>query len=882
MTHVIIGLSDSGARCLSLVNDLCVANASATQLGSYVFFHVNGKEYLPFVGDEHRFTLSENMPSDVMASMRDVLKSAMPKGDQETIDAVSKEPSRRYYSTLFKSQSSVFFDAVDAVLSQEKEGDNIVFHLVASISDVASTAMITEILLTLFHKYPQSRLFLYLFCSLPANVSEVALASMYAVLLEYSMVRSDRIYFFTYQDYIDVDQSEDEVCAQQIYSIINVTSLNIGQVGALGEVATKHTSFLTMEEKIFSVDMPTLSALLSRQCALGLIEQILMNDASQFSSLPWIENLLEEKKWLLHMDFLSMDQEVNQNEKQEWVRVEQEWASRLHFFLDEQKEDQSWFDQVSNIANSLNAVAQRYFRGRGIGLFYTVNDSGVSAMAKRIALQIETALLESWQQENGSLMSLLVWVDEVIVHITRRLSMCRNRRTQQCAVAKDELKQYRDLMEKWQEAGRMGQKRIERQNPVENMTAMLERHYVADCHDKAMTYACKLLLSVLEELSNSKEHLEALRNQIRQRMRAENAENLSVSVNKKYTSFFKSEWQIVPGAGSWGVQWLPELGKNTGLLNSVIEQMSGALDTEKGFVAMPSLLEDEKLLTTVARRIVQKYPILRGNENNVEPTLFWQAMRIFLSDFPEVFSQVLGEASANNEGEFCPTEQPIHFCLLPPNNEDKTLIDGLIHQCQQMLPESKILNNIRMGVPQIIFRQIGFMGITDFQGLDKMRMAYDQLIFAPNGAVWSLLLHTQTNLPYPDYESKIFPNQADAHDLRQQLLWGEICGVVKEAENSDIYLILGNIPIRLGKHFPDAQESINSWRAKLLKAALHNAKNSMTQEQIQQYLQKRLAQVQTICLNGKTDLSHADWQEAGRYVAWARASEVVLKQLESA
>lgn len=873
MTHVIIGLSEGSAHCLSKVNDLCVSGDSVSQLGAYTFFYINGKpNTLSFIAEEYRFRLPEKLEMVAARNVGKILASAIPKVNQSSLEQWAVEPSRRYYAELFKLHSDVFFRKVGTVVSTEKNSqDSLYFHLVVDISDVASSGIITELLLYLFNSYPQSIVFIYLFCSASSGMDDQALASMYAVLLEYNIAQSERIYFFPYQDYIDVKQSPSEICAQQIYSMLNASSLNFGKVES-GASTTPEAPFLTLAEKIFAVDIPTLHTLASRQCALDVLGSMLLHDTVGVKTLSWIENMLDDKQWLLHMDFLSMDQDVYQAEAQKWVRVEQEWASRVHFFLDEQRKDQDWYGQIDNVAKSLSMVAQRYFRGRGIGLFYAVNDSGVSAVAKKIVQQIEEALIESWKKEDCSLMMLFVWADEIIIQVSRRLSACRNRRTQQCSIAKDELIRYQEVMQAWQKAGRMGQRKIERQHSIEHVIGMLERHYVADCNEKAMIYACKLLLVVLEELAQSKENLEKIRNAIHHSFRENAGDPLSVSVEKKYDSFFKRIWQIVPGSGSWGGRLLPDLCKNEILRAYVADSIVNQVDAQQGFSTLEKILENEKLIVSIARHIAQKYFPFGKGEAFVNAVLFWQAMSVFLADFQEDFGMFV-RGNGSSEDVF-----PDYFWLLPSCSFDNDLLDETIRLCQRVLPKSRVLVNIDMGQPQLVLRQINSLSLSEFQSLEDMRAAYDRLIFSEYGAVWSLLLHTQTQLPYPDYESKIFSMDEDMHEVRQKLLLGDIHGVIKETANLEVYLILGDIPIRLGKHFPDAQESINAWKLKLLNTAITMSPSQMTEQQTQRHLQKRLNQIQEVCLNGKTDLGEADWQEAGRYVSWARAGEALLAE----
>ncbi|MBQ9600473.1 MAG: hypothetical protein IJR46_00460, partial [Neisseriaceae bacterium] len=165
----------------------------------------------------------------------------------------------------------------------------------------------------------------------------------------------------------------------------------------------------------------------------------------------------------------------------------------------------------------------------------------------------------------------------------------------------------------------------------------------------------------------------------------------------------------------------------------------------------------------------------------------------------------------------------------------------------------------------------------------SLKQAYRQVFLSEDGAVYSLLMHTQNEMPFPEYEE--FPSANEPDKIRENLLLCELYGMIAEREhdgNNEVILFTNNTEVVLGQSFPSIVENISSLNAYLLTHALNNTEiiRVTDEETITTVFNTRLEKIKNQCLNGKKDLKEASWQEAGSFMPWARKVDALLKKLK--
>ncbi len=878
MRHIIVGLSQHSNETLLRVGRLCSDRLSAEE-DLPIFFNVSCTDK---VADNRSLVENITFPAECWSkgieNTAQLINNTLGNNICENIKG-NFPNMRRTYSEGF----DVFFNIFERHVAPYCQAGNI-FHLVVNIASAESSGLLLGLARSMSKRYPDVRLNAYILMPID-SATEHENAQIYASLLECNQLKAMGVSLFMYP-FSDKRTEKEMVvsCSHQIYYNVTITVLG----GIQNSLNDENHIFTQIRNIALSADVHKMRMSLCRQSAYQMVNQMfyLESDEQDQDTPLWLNKLFEDKKWLLHSDFLSMDQDVNMpHSVPKFSTVEHEWSHRTqHFLSGIDRKELDWRDQVEEIYISLRDVAQRAFRGKGIDLFYAMNESGISAIAETSVGKIETALIEDWKQKNYPIQVFVRWLQKAIELIDAKLLMYRNNDQQHRHTYETLSQEFDEIVAQWDEGKRGERKKIQKEHPIEEMASKLERYYVADCHIRSTVFACRILSNVVSMLNDVKNHLSESIHEAQANIAQTLPKTATISAQSILSTYSETDFRI-----AIDTNFLSIVPKNfhqaeISLRPAIRQMVMDRIDSGRGISGIIDAFNANHIVNDVSHSLLLHHPYFNNQGEELTGLFFWQTISAFLGN--ESMQHVNPVITQWNQQR---VQNSIYGSawMIPTCPFGQNVLDKTIDACQKHAADSSIMINIGMLQDNLHYQEQRCLSLAELPNIQVLKQAYNDAIFSESGAYLSLLYHTYGNQPFFDYEggSSDKPIEIAEPDIvRRKLLLGELHGIISEERidnQNSIFLSAYGSKIPLGKSFTDVLNNLSELKHRLLNLAVDNipAGNGIDPNS-NEILNKRLAKIKISCLNGKTDLRKASWEEAGNFMPWARQVEKISREFK--
>lgn len=930
MKHIIIGIAKTGAEALSHVYPLFYKANQDSINRDVGFFYIHdraqGKNDLKFIIPQHSYVLPDNAAGDTVEKVEERLQHIVPNHGEVPVKEIKN--SLYFYSQRFADHGEPFWQSLSAFSKESEEYDEPDrFHLMLDASDPFSVGIALQLFAQLAERHPDPIVSVYAFYPSGEKIlSEKNASVLAAFLLRLSELRSAdfRPYVFSFRSEAQ-HTAHFMACGKQIFTSIHVVPISLGTEKIKN--ASKNNQFNQVKELILRVDQEKVRQSLSKQIVSLLLNRLIFSsknvpekqpvapvekkhNITQLLSLAgeqhielahstekivfvpqdkhservypeWTNQLFSDKKWFLHPDYLTMEQEIFPHAGSAMVlhNMDDDWKEQTDLALAVSVDIKKWDSRFEQIHENMQNFYVNDFRGQGASSFYTVNERNLDAVAKLITAQIEEELVSGWQRGDYEIVDIPHILDKVVRLLNARLALCRGLHEEYAYNAENALGDFNALLNAWRAGGRTEKKQIEKMDARE-VAKILTRHYVNLCQNKSMHFANQLLWNIIEEINVLQEQLKLVLQETKAYIRAQGMSNAEVDCRINLSVANEQEWVVFTNTDF--ISLMPEsFAKQTDSVFEVVrDDFAHQVRAKKGLTALLKFLQDVNLIEGLKRLVLLEHPIFHANRlNSLHNLVFWHTVPNFLVNPPENFNRELYSFSAIDTTQ--EDVNSIGLWLVPSAPLEDESLDSIISALRTYSPSSNVLINVKMTEPYLIFRSMCSYSLKTLPGFDLISNGYEKTLGGTNGAVNALLLHPENNEPFPSRLNQLL-HLSPADDIRRVLLLGEVYGLIKERQNAEgkteIYSDIGNEMV-LGESFLDALKKIDAARFKYLNWAVDKAATQTVTVEHHHILQNRLEKIKLFCLNGKTDIRKADWKEAGLYMPWSRAAEKLLPSL---
>lgn len=865
MRHIIIGLSPESTDCLLRTEQLCSRLPDNAQP---VLFYVGCSDF------NHQ---NKNIQSIVFTP--EMFQAALNQSAQNTADLTQAELSeyiqnemykhRRVYAECLQQNLSIFQNKIKELCSND-----CIFYLIVNLASAESSGMLT-VMINALNDCGAEKIKIALL--LPTgDLSEIHSAQVYASLLECQAIMSQKAVMNLF-NFDGSKASFNRAITDVAYRLFS--NITAGSFQYPLPISDEPNFWKTEEIALFS-DTPQMIEMLSKQSIYGIVDRMFYGENpkdKQEEPIMWLEDLFTDKRWLMHEDYLLKDEEIivrntQSNKKGKSAPVPQEWASRSKFFL-EKTQSLDWKARIDSIAQSLNDVAQQHFRGRGINVHYAISEALLSETATVIVDQLQQAVIEEWRATRCSLNIFIQWFQDIINIIEPRLKEWKDRQKQHAENAENALMEYMNLIKKWETASGGGKKDIQKQYPAEKVANIVEQHYVEDCFAKGSQYGYRLLGAVIDTLGNIIHYLKKHIKEKQEDMKNALPNTQQMSVKNAVSTHHTTEYHISLEANLASAMPPVFQKSETALYPKLRAMFIDNIDAQKGMEGVVEIFNDKKINEQVAKYIAKNHPFLLNHQTETAHLLFWRTMAS-LTEQCSVADTLKKWQEKHNADALS-----VHSWQIPVCPFGQPVSNRISEICNKMAENSIVQTDLDIQPQHLHYRYSESVPFDQIEKIEQIATQYEETLLTENGAALSYLLHSQAPMLYPEFSSnnaiKIKPD-----DIRQQLIQGEIFGVLQEDENG-VYMQISGTNIPLGTEYCDIPNNIGSFKYRMLSTAIENAKQNVQvdNEATVALLNERLEKIKLYCLNGKTDLRKATWTEAGNYMPWGRQVDKALRKL---
>lgn len=864
MNNAVIGLGQVGAAVLTHFHETFTKRLGGNSLPADLFYvqsHDNAPASLPFVA--RSFPLLRQSIAAADQEMASIIKS-YGQPEKAFLNGL-----RRIHALQFRQESQIFEQSVQSFFETAR---NPSIYIIAQADNAATSAVLTEILYYL-NNFTNTRIYVQLFYL--EQLDQTHAAMLYALLCELDRLNHITLQHFSHQDKTSFNTAIQE-SSLQILQAITTIPLTFG-VAKTGEKYPQPHHFLHCRELSFVVDRPKIREDLIRFLSARLMIQSLnTQQKDEQQEMPsWVYDLFEDKRWLMHPDFICRDQDMDGEQKM-YGLISAEWDSRIRFFTSQIKKDSTWQEQVQHIVSSLSNVHHRLFRGSGVDVFFAINENAMTHTAERIVRQIEVALVDLWVKERVSWHRLSTIINTIVQDVEVRLNSSYQINYSKRQYNADTCKaDFDSFIYQFENASSRQLKQMQKEYPIEKVADILRQYYLADSYAKSLAYACSLLSHIVYALNKLKERVENMFQTI------EKQANKWVKFDEKMTMRLLSPstlgnqhvYAIAGHDKSTLEAMLPK--KITLPLSEEIWEIC-VFDAGKNssFNDLRRLWAEEITLRKIMKKVSEKCPPMNPEQ---EQRVLWHLMERVLKEHTKALGQAIGSSIHDNSD----ARGAWLFPIVPKNTDIRNFVDIL----SSILPGRPALINIDMDIPMILYRDLVSVPTSQLRHFTQWKEAYTQLVTQhASGAIHSMLLFTQNQLPFPEdpFGEEIELPKPDK--MRDYLLRGELLGVLLEMtvpnRGEAVVLRIGEKGIVIAENFQVALTSIQTRHFNLLRHEVDKQTISKPLAEIRQILDLRLENIKAICLNGKTDLKKATWEEAGRYMPWARVADKIVSKIK--
>lgn len=872
MHHIVIGLAQQGWECLTQLNHLCQDRLGAQQ--KPLFFHIDFAEKSADAQGIESISIPVKLHQDGLYATVGLIEKTLGTAQ---IKQVKTEilASRRVYAESFKKHGKLLWDKIEPYCSNEN-----VFHIITDVSANDATGVLFEILSGLSARADNININVYSF--LPIGlVAEENRAQTYATLLEYREFHRDKTSFLMYP-YEDkkYEQASLLTCAHHILNTVNVKV----DGGIPKKAVPEHHIFARKKEIAIAVDTQKMYAAMIQQNAIRITEKLFFAENERKFELPeCFHYLFDDKQWQLYDAFLHKEDNPSNPMPRSMESIEDEWNDRAKFCFKriQESRESHWRNQVKDAYEFMDDVYMRRFRGKGVGIFYSVNENMIENLAEQIVANLETAIIYEWQGTYSSLNTLSVWIDEIIAKIEQRLKIYKDSRQKYERQAKSFKQNYQDIIDEYDQAGSNTkiQKNIQKENSVQSVISLLERHYAADCYVKSKNFGCGILDYTIKKLNalqaGLKKYIDDASSQFPNLLNSPS----KLLMQKPFVADGEVEINVAVNGNLQNLMPANFLDMEAPLYQEMREKVILKIDSGHGLKAVFNAFDAAAIVNELAHTLISKHPFFLNKTEEIEKMLFWRTLpNLWVAGKTELQAILDKWQTHHNEEKLYQS-----YWIAPPCPLGKQVLDQTLGACHNLETTAQIILNAEMSPYCIRYQEVSHLSLEKINGIEALQQAYHQAILSEYGAIFSLLMHTQNEAPFPEYEA--FPGSSEPDKVRESLLLCELYGMLSERDNNgdkEIVLSTNNTEVVLGESFPSIVENITSLKSYLLTQALDNTENqrAMDKDAVSAIFNTRLEIIKNQCLNGKKDLKEASWKEAGSFMPWARKVEALLKKLK--
>ena len=150
----------------------------------------------------------------------------------------------------------------------------------------------------------------------------------------------------------------------------------------------------------------------------------------------------------------------------------------------------------------------QHFHGKGVGVFYAINENMIEKFAEQIVANLEPAVIYEWQGTYSSLTTLRDWIGEINAKIQERLAMYQKNRQAYEKQAKTHQQNYHSIIDEYDQTNdSKTQKSIQKKHSVQSIINILEQYYVADCYVKSTNFGCGVLDYTIKKLTEQQNNI---------------------------------------------------------------------------------------------------------------------------------------------------------------------------------------------------------------------------------------------------------------------------------------------------------------------------------------------------------------------------------------
>lgn len=865
MRHIIIGLSPQSTDCLLRTEQLCSRLPNHAQP---VLFYVGHSEWNDKRKNIQHIVFTPEMFQEALnqtaQNTADLTQSALSDYILDTTALL-----RRSYATCFQQNVGDFQKHIKKLCKPDS-----VFYLIVNLASAESSGMLPVMIDTL-NNLGAEKIKVALLLPI-ADMPEIEAAQIYASFLECRAVLSQKVTMALFE-FDNSKASFSRAITDTAYRLFS--NIAAGDFQYPLPVKEEPSFWQTREISLFA-DTPKMLEMLGKQSIAGILNRMFYGENPKDKNeepLFWLEELFTDKRWLMHDDYLLKDEEIlaknpQSRRKGKITPIDEEWASRTKFFLEDSKKLE-WQERLTAVYNSLNEVAQRHFRGKGINMHYATSEGILSETASEVVSQIEQAIIEEWRATTCSLNIFLQWFADINNILEPKLAEWKNRQKQYAETAQSTIDEYNNVMQQWENASKGGKKDIQKQNPAEKMAALLQQHYTADCFAKATSYGYRLLGAVIDSIGSKINHLKKYIEEKQQNINKDLPKTNNMAVNNAVSTHHTVEYHLALEANMASAMPPVFQKSETALYPKLRKMYVDFIDAQQGINGLMEIFDDKELNENVAKYIAQHHPFLVNHAVETEHLLFWRTMASMADKCPAI-----GTLKKWQE-QHKPDALEVHSWQIPACPFGQPVSDRISHICSLMTENGIVQTGLEIHPQHVHYRYTVSVPFEEIENIEQLATHYENTLLTADGAALSFLVHTNTETLYPEFiQGKATGLKPD--DIRQNLMYGELLGVVQEYENG-IYMQISGTNIPLDTEFCEIPNNIGSFKFKLLSSAIENAKQTVQIDNTValELLNQRLEKIKLHCLNGKTDLRKASWTEAGNYMPWARQADKLMRTL---
>ena len=873
MHHIIIGLAGHGFECLTQLNRLC--NDRLGEQQKPLFFHIDFSEKsIDGQGFVDTISIPVKLRQDGLHATVGLIEKTLGVAQVEKVK-MEIPVSRRVYAESFKKHGKLLWDKINRYINDEN-----VFHIITDVSAYDATGVLFDILSELSSRSANVNINVYSFLPI-GSISEKNSAQTYATLLEYREFNRDKTSFLMYP--YEGKKFEKEALLTCAYQILNTVNVKVDG-GLPNNKVPDQNIFARVKEIAVSVDTHKMYVSMSRQNAMRITEKLFFADSDEKFGLPeYFRYLFDDKKWRLYDAFLHKEEDPNNPIASSMESIEEEWNDRAKFCLKRIQEghEHNWRNQVKEAYKFMNEIYMRHFRGKGVGIFYSVNENMIDNLAEQIVANLETTLIYEWQGTYSSLSTLKIWIDEITAKIQQRLEIYEEERQEYEEQAKSFKQNYQDIIDEYDRAtsNTRTQKIIQKEHNLQNIISLLERRHIADCNMKSKNFGCKVLEYSVKKLNKLQERLDKCIDDARNTFSGYLNSSPKLLVQKIIATYGEIEMKAAVDTNLQSLMPKNFLDMEIPLYQDMRENVIKKIDSSRGLEAVLNAFDASVITNEISHILILRHPFFLNKTDELETTFFWKTVPNLLASGKDEFKTILDKWQEHHD------EEKIYYSywIIPPCTFEQNVLDSTVEACKNLVPVAQIISNSEMTPYSIRYQEISHLSLEKINGVESLRQAYHQAVLSENGAVLSLLMHTQNETPFPEYE--VFQKSSEPDKVRENLLLCELYGMITERDNSgknEIVLSANNTEVVLGDSFPSIVENITLLKSYLLTHALSSAEiqRVMDEDTIAATFSTRLEKIKNQCLNGKKDLKEASWQEAGSFMPWARKVDSLLRKLK--